>query len=310
MKPSTSQANPPTDRPPIDLRRLQVFISSAKHLSFAASAHQLHLTPSAVSHAIRGLEEELGCVLFQRHGPRVTLSRAGIRLMPIAEEMLARAFEIHNELASIDEESRQLRVGIPEFLSTSLLPRVVPDFFECFPSFAFETEFLPRLEDAEHALRNRTTDLNLGIWNELPADPVRRILFRSEIQLHVAPFHRLARTKRLQASELSGQVLLIPDESVLALLKSSGLLEKFHASRLWVIPSLESVREFARMGLGIAVLCSEPFNPSPDARQLHQLNGAWPPIDVQCSAFWPGQTQLSWAAEAFLSFIELSGESS
>ena len=308
MKPSKPHASIQHDRPPIDLRKLQVFTSSARHLSFAASAQELSLTPSAVSHAIRGLEEDLGCVLFQRHGPRVTLSRAGIRLLPIAADLLNRAHEVHGEVASIDDESRQLRVGIPEFLSTSLLPSVVPDFFECFPSFAFETEFLTNREVAGEALTGRTADLILGVWNVLPGDHVRRTLFSCEIQFHVAPFHRLARSSRLQANDLTGQLLLFPDQSILDLLKESGLIDKFHAGRLWVIPSLENVREFARMGLGVAVLLHPTNNSENTITGLQKMECAWPRIETSCSAFWPGQTQLSWASEAFLSFIEMSGD--
>lgn len=290
---------------PIDLRRLQVFVSSATHLSFAACAQQLNLTPSAVSHAIRSLEEELACVLFQRHGPRVTLSRAGIRLLPVAEDLLNRAQGIRGEISSVEDESRQLKVGVPEFLCADLFPKVMPDFFECFPSFAFEIVLLTDLTAAAHALGDRNADLIISIRNDLQNDTVRRGLFNCELEFFVAPFHRLAGLSRIETSELSNHRLLIPHESVHEILSNTGLLKGMPSNRLWILPSVESVREFARVGLGVAVLVRREGSSPEFQRGLHALSGSWPRIEATCSAFWLGQNHLSWAAEAFLSFVEM-----
>ena len=48
------------------LDALRIFVVAARHLSFTEAANQLNLTQSAVSHRIRGLEEELGLSLFNR----------------------------------------------------------------------------------------------------------------------------------------------------------------------------------------------------------------------------------------------------
>lgn len=49
---------------------LRAFEAAAELMSFKAAAAQLHRTPSAISHQIRGLEEEMGTALFHRepHG--------------------------------------------------------------------------------------------------------------------------------------------------------------------------------------------------------------------------------------------------
>ncbi|MGB6222881.1 LysR family transcriptional regulator [Haloferula sp.] len=305
MNQSHRQLSDSSGPAPIDLRRLQVFVSSATHLSFAACAQQLNLTPSAVSHAIRSLEEELSCVLFQRHGPRVTLSRAGIRLFPVAEDLLTRAQGIRGEISSVEDESRQLKVGVPEFLCADLFPKVMPDFFECFPSFAFEIVLLTDLAAAANALDDRNADLVISIRKDLQGDTVRRGLFNCEFEFFVAPFHRLAGFTRIESSELSNHRLLIPHESVHELLKSSGLLDGVPSNRLWILPSVESVREFARVGMGVAVLVRREGSSPQFPLGLQALSCSWPRIEATCSAFWPGQNQLSWAAEAFLSFVEM-----
>jgi len=73
----------------VPLSTLRVFEAAARRQSFHAAASELNLTPSAVSHAIRKMEESLGVVLFERVGRGVSLSSEGQTLMGYTE----RAFE-------------------------------------------------------------------------------------------------------------------------------------------------------------------------------------------------------------------------
>jgi len=309
MNPSDTSSATPGETHPIDLRRLQVFVSAARSLSVAASAQQLGLTPSAVSHAIRSLEEELSCILFQRHGPRVTLTRAGIRLLPIARDLLTRVEGLRAEVALIEDEARQLRVMTPEILCTTLLPRVLPAFFECFPSIRFEAHPGECAETAGRALAERRVDLVLGLAADLPGDVVRRQLFAEEFHFHIAPFHPLARFPRVDARELARHTLLVPHAALLDALVARGLADPSNKSRLWLLPSVESAREFARVGLGVAVLSARHAAATVNAGGLKSLSMSAPRVELPYSAFWPGQVQPSWAAEAFLGLVEMAGDS-
>ena len=53
------------------LNSLRVFEAAARHLSFKRAAEELHVTPAAVSHQIRALEEYCGTQLFRRHPSRI-----------------------------------------------------------------------------------------------------------------------------------------------------------------------------------------------------------------------------------------------
>ena len=64
-----------------NLSHLRAFEAAARAGSFHVAATELHLSPSAVSHAIRKLEQELGVTLFDREGRRVRLSTDGQSLM-------------------------------------------------------------------------------------------------------------------------------------------------------------------------------------------------------------------------------------
>jgi DNA-binding transcriptional LysR family regulator len=73
---------------PLDSRQLLAFVCAARRLSFTLAAHDLHLTQSAISHAMRALEEDLGCLLFARVGRSVQLTGSGERFLREAERIL------------------------------------------------------------------------------------------------------------------------------------------------------------------------------------------------------------------------------
>ena len=110
--------------PAISLKFLKTFQIAARRGSFAAAAAELFLTPSAVSHQVRGLEEQLGVALFQRKPRALMLTEAGARL-------LARIDPAFAELEAATVELRQLRERVPLrlqvppfFAQELLLPRI------------------------------------------------------------------------------------------------------------------------------------------------------------------------------------------
>lgn len=70
------------------LGALRVFEAAARHLSFKRAADELALTPTAISHQVRGLEQRLGTPLFERRVRQVQLTRAGQILFPVVRDAL------------------------------------------------------------------------------------------------------------------------------------------------------------------------------------------------------------------------------
>jgi DNA-binding transcriptional LysR family regulator len=75
----------------MNLSDLRIFLAVASHGSVVAAAEQLHLTPSAVSKAVRRLETSLETGLFDRSSRQLALNPGGIRLVERARELLAMA---------------------------------------------------------------------------------------------------------------------------------------------------------------------------------------------------------------------------
>lgn len=113
----------------VPLASLRVFEAAARHRSFQAAATELNLTPSAVSHAVRKIEESLGVVLFERTGRSVRLSPEGEALMIHTE----RAFEelrLGLELVSARTPHLLRLHSAPSFAAQWLTPRLSRFFAE------------------------------------------------------------------------------------------------------------------------------------------------------------------------------------
>lgn len=84
----------------LDSRKLLAFATLARVGSFTQAARELSLTQSAVSHAIKALERDLGCRLFDRMGRSVAITPAGIQLLQRTEVILAQMQSARADLAA------------------------------------------------------------------------------------------------------------------------------------------------------------------------------------------------------------------
>ena len=106
------------------LDSLRIFVVAARHLSFTDAASELNLTQSAVSHRIRGLEEELGVSLFNRLTRRLELTTQGRVLAHKVEYAIS---EIDRSVVDLSQtyDVAPLKVTmLPSVASHWLLPRL------------------------------------------------------------------------------------------------------------------------------------------------------------------------------------------
>jgi LysR family glycine cleavage system transcriptional activator len=111
------------------LTALLAFESAATQLSFRRAARDLSLSPSAISHQIRGLEEQFGTKLFVRGARSVRLTAEGERYLAKVSAALATLQEASRDmLRQRRESSGELWISsLPFFTSTVLLP-TLPEF--------------------------------------------------------------------------------------------------------------------------------------------------------------------------------------
>jgi len=84
----------------LDSRKLLAFATLARVGSFTQAAKELNLTQSAVSHAIKALERDLGCRLFDRMGRTVVITPPGVQLLQRTGVILAEMQRARADLAA------------------------------------------------------------------------------------------------------------------------------------------------------------------------------------------------------------------
>jgi DNA-binding transcriptional LysR family regulator len=108
--------------PPLHL--LLAFEACARHASFARAAVELNVTPSAVSHRIRDLEDNVGEALFVRRARRVELTHAGGRYLDDVREALERLSRLARPKLGERTRERLRIVSPPTFARQLLAPRL------------------------------------------------------------------------------------------------------------------------------------------------------------------------------------------
>lgn len=110
------------DLPP--LGALRVFEAAARHMSFQRAAEELHVTPSAVSHQIKGLEAFLGKPLFRRAKRAITLTPAGRQYLPPVQAALE-SIQAATARLNRTPDLRVLTISVaPALASGWLVPRL------------------------------------------------------------------------------------------------------------------------------------------------------------------------------------------
>ena len=111
---------------------LRAFEAAVRRGSFVAAANELHLTPSAVSHQVKLLEDQLGVQLFSRIGRAVFPTDSGERYYREVTAAFSRIKTATVELASIGKSDRLSVHSAPSFATQWLLPRL-PEFVAAHP---------------------------------------------------------------------------------------------------------------------------------------------------------------------------------
>ncbi len=109
----------------MSLRALRTLLAIAQHGSFARAADAVHLTQSAVSLHVRGLEEEFNASLFDRSRRLPVLTEAGHLAVERAREILAIYESIASDLGDGSELRGRLKVGAIQTALAGVLPKAL-----------------------------------------------------------------------------------------------------------------------------------------------------------------------------------------
>lgn len=290
----------------VDSKRLQMFYASVKEGSFAGAAQILSVSPSAISHAMKGLEEDLGCALFRRFGPQVKPTGAAVRLLPMVADLLVRMSSMKTELAALDGRSESLVFRLPASLIGMLDPGVLSTFYECFPAADFQ--IVVREEGAGDLLGKRV-DFDIDYLQRVPGKMVRRDLMVEEFHAYAAPFHGLGQKSRISPGDLRRSLLIFPDQFTYEWLMPQLGRGGGGEMRTWILPDPRAARELARQGQGIVFLPEWAVGSAVRDETLVCLKLSGSELRRTCCAWWESSRPLTWVAEVFLSLLAAKIES-
>ncbi|MFZ6874158.1 LysR substrate-binding domain-containing protein [Undibacterium sp. Di27W] len=153
------------------LSALRAFEAAARHGSFKQAANELAVTPTAISHQIRLLEEYTGLCLFERQVRKVVLTEAGVELYPVLRDGF-NAFE--SALQGLGKPQARRRVIISTtnaFMARWLAPRVT-GFQKLYPEIDLELHASDRAVDLGSELADIAIRYGRGPYPGMIAEPL------------------------------------------------------------------------------------------------------------------------------------------
>jgi DNA-binding transcriptional LysR family regulator len=183
-------------------RRLQVFHTVARLLSFTKAAEALHMTQPAVTFQVRQLEEYFNTRLFDRTHNRISLTEAGARVYQYADKI----FEIYSEMENAVREmtgeiSGSVTIGASTTIAEYMLPALLGDFRAKYPEVSIHLK-VANTDGIVSMVENNAIDLGVveaPVSNKnLVVDECRRDF----LVAIVPPGHAKAGLKKITLDEL------------------------------------------------------------------------------------------------------------
>jgi DNA-binding transcriptional LysR family regulator len=234
---------------PALLLALQAFDAAYRLASFRAAADALHLTPSAVSHRIRHLEQLIGDSLFTRAHRAVQPTSAGRTLAAATGRAFA---ELARAVSSKDAPGPNTRLRlavVPTFETAWLIPRVAR-FLEAHPAVELVIERVSRGIDFDNEPYDAAICGGAGDWPGLRAVPLMRI-FTTPICMPEMAQRLVLR----DAADLCRATLIHVTSYPLAWrswFEFAGCAETVPRQTIWV-DSFGSAQQAAERGIGVAL---------------------------------------------------------
>ncbi|MDN3518605.1 LysR family transcriptional regulator [Aquisalimonas lutea] len=193
------------------VKQLRAFCYTAQAGSISRAAERLYLSQPSVSLQIQALERELDITLFERRGPRITLTPDGKALYELAQPLVdgidalpSRFAERHQTL-----QTGRLDIAAGESSTLYLIPDLLKEYMNRYPDSPVKLHNVVG-SDMLAALRNDEVDFGIGSMLELPDDVAYRAVYSFDTSLILPRGHRLAERERIELDDLASQELILP----------------------------------------------------------------------------------------------------
>jgi DNA-binding transcriptional LysR family regulator len=289
-----------------DLADLNAFVAVANRLSFRAAAAQLGVTPSALSHSMRQLEERLGARLLHRTTRSVSLTDAGRRLI----ERLGPAIDqISDALKDLNQERTRpfgrLRIYAAPIAAAAVIAPVWERFLSTYPEVNLEL----RVDTAPIDIVASGFDAGIVTKDQAASDMIAvRVMGPMKVAVVGAPTYfarkRPPRTPDDLASHSCIQYRFTANGNVLAWsLERKGKAQRISVACRVTVNNPDLAVRAAVDGLGIAYTVEALAEPFLRSGQLVRILEGWSPTLEGLFLYYHGHRQVPAALRAFIDMI-------
>jgi DNA-binding transcriptional LysR family regulator len=231
----------------------EIFEIVSEKGSFAKAAAILRLTPSAVSHSIAKLEDDLGCQLFWRNRSGVELTEEGKRLLPYIKKIQASNDELLLEASRIrNSEVGLVKVGVFYSVAANWLPHILKKFKADCPGIEVEI-FEGGYADISKWIEDRKVDI--GFLSNLTAENMDYTVLKKEPLIYVTPPDFVPKNKTyVTIEEMKENELILQREcgdfDALAFLEANDI----KVNSYYNMYEDQTLLSLAECGLGTAIM--------------------------------------------------------
>ncbi len=242
-------------------RRLQVFQTVARLLSFTKAAEELHMTQPAVTFQVRQLEEQYNTRLFDRTHNRISLTEAGRKVYESAIHIFELYAEMDNAVRELTGDvGGVLILGASSTIAEYMLPVLLGDFKKKYPEVSIRLK-VSNSDGIVSQVENNTIDLGVV---EAPVNNKNLVVEQcrtDELVLIVPPGHELAMRDKVSPKELIDYPFICREEGsgTREVMLDSMSADGGSAGDLNIVMelgSLEAIKGAVEAGMGISVLSS------------------------------------------------------
>ena len=295
-----------------DLANLSAFVAVADQRSFRAAASRLDVTPSALSHSMRQLEERLGVRLLHRTTRSVSVTDAGLRLL---ERLRPAIDQVAGALEDLNQERQRplgrLRIYAVQVAGAAIVAPVWERFLSTYPEVHLELA----VGEAPIDIVAKGFDAGIGPRDRVPADMIAvRVMGPMKIAVVGAPAYFARRRRPRTPDDLArhsciqyrragdGVVLVWPFE------RNRKSRRISVDGRVMVNDANLAVRA-AVDGLGIAYTLEALAEPFLRSGQLVRVLEDWSPSFEGMFLYYSGRRQVPAALRALIDMIRMAGGS-
>jgi LysR family positive regulator for ilvC len=264
----------------MDLRNLQVFLSIYRTQSFTRAAEEMHMSVSAVSRALSRLEQELGCVLFDRDRRNVRVTSSARELAEVAEGIVSDWHGLQHALSGGSRLSGELRIFCSVTATHHLLSPLLGGYRDACPGVEVMLQTGDQADGLERVLRGDVDVAVIALPETLPPMVSAHTLARSALLLCTPTVDCAVKRLLDEAPGEPAEVLarapwILPERGV-----TRELAERWLQAQLAAEPKVyaqvaghEAIAAMISLGLGVGILPQLVIAASgvADSLQLHPL---------------------------------------